>query len=325
MNPNKFIILMLAVMFSFAVSSCDKNDSLLEYQEVESNVEPNNVVEKATTRASFHAIPSGAIPSNWTIPQGYSGNGVALLKPSNVPNDQMANIYVIAVDLRYAKVGMVYDLKPNSETFYKKSLANWNSYGNFFAIANSLFFDGRAKYPSLPFPFRQGSGFVTNGNGGSQKDALREKFALNIKLDEGYAEIISIGGKGYKQGKKVIYVPCNTSGMTERSYSGFYGNVGNNDGVAGKTLIGIRDLNKDGKCEMLYLLVSSRKSGKNQEAVYNILKDEFKCSHSINFDGGGSSQLICKNSEKIVSSDLADKGYRRSIPVCIVIKEHGVE
>ena len=53
MNLNKFIILILTVMFSFAVSSCDNNDSLLVSPEVESSVEPNEVVEKATTKMNM--------------------------------------------------------------------------------------------------------------------------------------------------------------------------------------------------------------------------------------------------------------------------------
>lgn len=301
MNPNKFIILMLAVMFSFAVSSCDKNDSLLEYQEVESSVEQNNVVEKATTRSMSYFQ---YVTRNWNVRPQDVGRGVAFLTRNN---DNGA--FAVMVNLSQgARVEMVYDIRSNAgtnnTTFYKKSLSTWNSYGNFFAIANSLFFDGRngVRYPTLPFPLKQDGVMATYGNRGSSADQGKIKYALDVYSN--YAEIRSIG-----QSYTNSWLDNN---LPSRSYVGFGENDGNgsDDPSRRRTLVGLYDDNGDGQREYLILLVTTPRL---ESQATDLLRDEFLCDQIIAFDGGGSSQIMCKGVSKLYSS--------RPIPVAIVVKE----
>lgn len=301
MNLDKFIILILTVMFSFVVSSCDKNDSLLVSPEVESSVEPNEVVEKATTRnMSYFQY----ITRNWNVRPQDVGRGVAFLT-----HKTDAGAFAVMANLAEgAKVGMVYDIRSNAgtnnTTFYKKSLSTWNSYGNFFAIANSLFFDGRktVNYPTLPFPLKQNGVMATYGNRGTVGDQNKVKYTLNIYSD--YAEITRIG-TSYTNSWLDNNLPS-------RSYVGFGKNDGNgsNDPSRRRTLVGLYDDDGDGQREYLILLVTT---ARYESLATNFLENDFLCDQIISFDGGGSSQIMCKGVSRLSSS--------RPIPVAIVVKE----
>jgi lipoprotein len=313
MNLDKFIILILTVMFSFVVSSCDKNDSLLVSPEVESSVEPNEVVEKATTKMNMLEKNILGVSSSETMRDWFSGvirnwsiestgNGVVLLKKKN---DTSGVTYLIVANLQQgAKVRMLFDPPLNLGTenakFYKRSLVNWNNYGTFFAIANSSFFDFHGGNPcTLPFPLKKNGIMYSLGNGGSNADHGKEKAVLNVY--DTYADIVPIGTNSMQ------YQPM---ANCDHSCAGFYENTSNGGGRIGRTLMGIKDLDGDGFCEYAFLLVASKKT---QPEAYNLLKyGAIACDKVITFDGGDSSQLICRNSVKVSSS--------RPIPVCVVIK-----
>ena len=309
MNSKQFIVIMLAVMFSFVVSSCDKNDSLLVNPEVESSVEPNEVVEKATTRAATSAISS--IPSGWI--ERNSGVGVQALQKG------IEKRWVIAVNLKQgAKMGTVFDYPVSgAETgdakFTRKSISSWNDYGTFFACSNASFFDGRGNpYCKIPFPLKQGGIMFSYGNGGTQEDRAFEKIALVIDDKYQYAQAISIGKS------PMNYVPLESA---KKAYVGFVYSHGNDmDGKVGRIFVGLRDDDGDGKCEVILLLivhgVRDKQNGLSHKVARKILSDEFSCSLSniITFDGSGSSQLIVERDKKI-------EGDKRTFPVAFVVKE----
>lgn len=299
---------MLAVIFSFAVSSCDKNDSLLESQIESKDVASEELLKEALdAESSTRSTQSwfSELVQNWSIES--TGSGVALLKKRNDSEDT----YIVLANLRQgAKVGMVFDQPTNSGTsnaaFTKKSLSSWNSYGSFFAIANSVFFDANGGNPCvLPFPLKQDGVMYTYGTGGSNLDKRKQKAVLNIYGN--YADIIPIGVN------PMNYSPMNSS---SKSYAGFYENVGNSEGIpVGRTLVGIKDSDGDGQCEYVILLVASSKT---QTQAYNLLKyGSVSCNKVITFDGGGSSQLRCPSK----SSSALIPGDGRSLPATIVIKE----
>ena len=316
MNPNKFIILMLAVMFVFAVSSCDNNDSLLEYQEVESSVEQNNVVEKAATRASNPAISS--IPRGWF--EKNRGVGVQALQK----NQKGKTIWVIAVNLKQgAKMGAVFDSPVSGSgtgdaKFTRKSISTWNSYGDFFACSNACYFDDKQNPCPTPFPLKQGGAMFSYGNGGSQADRKYEKLALIIDDENQYAKTVSIGKSSMQY---------SLLESAKKVYTGFVYDHGNSMTTeVGRTFVGLRDDDGDGKCEVILLLVvhgprptkGKPYVGLTHEKAREILSDEFSCSlnNIITFDGSGSSQLIVKGVKEI-------KGDNRILPVAFVIKEGG--
>ena len=253
-----------------------------------------------TTRAAV-------VPSGWSTVT--TGNGTALYRKG------AEDTYVVMANLKTgAKIGMVYDTPSSgqgtsSAKFPKKLLTTWNTYGTFFAIANSLYFDTGSGNPcDFPFPFKQGGIFETLGDGGSSSDKLKEKAALNVYSN--YADIVTIG-----------YDPMTTILMvTDKSYAGFQGSItnANNAGTnTGRTLVGLKDEDGNGTREVVYLLVASSKT---QSVAYNILTQDFGCSKVITFDGGGSTQLMCNGVSKVVSSDPTP----RTVPIAIVIKENGV-
>lgn len=306
----------LAVIMCVAMlSSCNNDDDVFPAPIEESSMELSE--EFSANLSASLSLRSNGVSSwdltNWDVASTIFGDGVSCIKRKN------DNSYVVIANLKTgAKVGMVYDTPSNrgmsNARFPKKSLSTWNNYGNFFAIANSLYFDTSSGNPcDFPFPFKQGWTMESLGDGGSDADRKKEKAVLNIFSN--YADIVKIGTD-----------PMNTSLMNglDKSYSGFWGSATNANSATsscGRTLVGLRDSDSDGKLEVLFLLVCSSKT---QKEAYNILIGEFGCAKVLTFDGGGSSQLLCKGVERIISSDYQLSGKRRDIPIAIVIKEKGV-
>lgn len=298
-----FIISLVALFVASCeidkIAAIDDSTSIDVESSLEALLVDMGCIERVATRSTNDWLTN--ISSNWTYED--SGSGVVLLKKNN-----QTTYAVLAFLNSGAKVGMVFDTPTNSgqsyATFARKSIATWNTYGTFFAVANSCFFDLNNSPATLPFPLKQDNTLYTPGTGGSNDDKTKEKAVLNIYCS--YAEISSIGTD-----------PMSLTPMyyASKSYAGFYGNVGNGvNTTTGRTLVGIKDTNDDGYCNMVVLLVCAAST---QTAAYNILVNEYECDEVITFDGGSSSQLLCPSysSSKIVS--VSD----RTVPVAIVIKE----
>ena len=76
--------------------------------------------------------------------------------------------------------------------------------------------------------------------------------------------------------------------------------------AAKRTFAGIRDLNGDGKAEVVVFLVSTRATA---DEMNSVLDGSFAVKQAMAFDGGDSSQLQCINGSKV----LAEKAPR-SVP-----------
>lgn len=295
MKLNGFLAVIMACLCASFMSSCTEDGNPI--------FTDNNSVSntpKLSTGITLFALPSG-----WSTVS--TGSGTALYRKGS------ENTYVVKADLKVgAKVGMVYDTPSGQSStgaiFNRKSISTWNTYGTFFAIANSSFFDNTIPTGStctIPFPLRQNYIFESYGTGGSSSDQSKPKSTLNIYAD--YADIVDIGTTSLNY-TLMSYAP--------KAYAGFKGSTSNANSATvsdGRTLVGLKDDDGDGKLELVYLLVAI---SKNQTQAYNILTQDFGCSKVITFDGGGSSQLICNGSSKVSQS--------RTLPVCIVIKENGI-
>lgn len=299
----------LLLCFSFIIfGACEKNESLDNQVKVESLVESETISLPTHNNALVKKPQSdwfSNLLQNWELDQNAISNSTFILKKK----ESSSRTYAVIANLKQgAKVGMVFDY-PSSKgqsnaTFPRKRITDWNSYGTFFAVANSLYFNANQNPTQLPFPLKQNNEIYSLGNGGSSTDRNRQKYTLNIYDSEKYAEIARLGS-----------TTIDYSRMAAKSYVGFHGSQGNSPGSSvGRTLVGVKDADNDGKCELVILLVASKKT---QQQAYKILTDEFLCDDVITYDGGGSSQLICPkiNSNPIISGD------GRKFPVAIVIKE----
>lgn len=298
----KHLVFGIIIVASMIMISCEKSDSLVEYNKIESTSksEKSALIEKSVkTRSSASYFWDIVNTYGWTLDE--SRNGVALFHKNGN--------YAVMADLSNgAKFGMVFDTPSNqgnaNAKFNLKSLSSWNNYGNFFAIANSCFFryDGYNTPKELPFPLKQGGILHSWGNDGSMADRNKVKSTLNIHNE--YAEILEIGTHPMQRNLMT----------TNKSYAGFASYEGNSKYInTRRTFVGLKDFNGDGKRELLWLLVTSPLKHNVAKAF---LEDDFDCDQIITFDGGGSSQLICDEVSRISSS--------RPIPVTMVIKERGV-
>lgn len=300
-------LLIVLTSMSIIFFSCSKQDSFEEEMlEINTkslttpNLETQGLDSIVEGFKMSRAWPADLL-QNWDLL--HYAPGTMMLKRKN---EAPVSTYIVLANLKQgAKVGMVFD-SPNSQgAFTRKNLSTWNTYGNFFAIANSSYFNISQQPSQLPFPLKQDGIMYTYGIGGSSADRSREKVVLNVHDQAKYAEILSIGTN-----------PMNYTPMSgcNKSYAGFPGNVGNSSSSSvGRTLVGIKDQDGDGYCEFVILFVSSSKT---QSQAYNIMMQEILCDYVMTFDGGGSSQFMYPGYQ---SSPLIS-GDNRKLPVSIVIK-----
>lgn len=294
-----FLLTILAVM---SLVSCTKQEDPIAEKITPTANKVYNLDSISKSIQSSKVWPADLL-QNWSLVD--YATGTMLLKRDN---EGSVNTYLVIAKLTQgAKVGMVFDA-PTNGYFTRKYLSTWNTYGSFFAIANSSFFNAnQITSCELPFPLKQDGIMYTYGTGGSTSDQSKQKVVLNVYDQEQYAEIVSIGTS------PMNYTPM---GWSNKSYAGFAGNIGNSPSYStGRTMVGVKDANGDGYCEFVMLLVTS---GKTQSQVYNIMTQEVLCDDVMTFDGGGSSQFLCPTT----SSSPLISGDNRKLPVTIVIK-HG--
>lgn len=85
----------------------------------------------------------------------------------------------------------------------------------------------------------------------------------------------------------------------------------------GRTMVGIKDSNGDGKAETLYVFSAKHSSGATIAQARNRLINDFGCSSSniIMFDGSASSSMAWKGNVKVSGADLGI--FSRYIPVLL--------
>jgi len=308
----KYVNFLLALLVVVFVASCDRNDTVME-----TPLNTVSSVEQAKTGASETRSFSPSLPFHQRIREKWNvekqGRSVTLFKHKKFKSYP---VYLIFANVKAgAKVGMLFDspnqLGTEGATFPKRSISDWNRYGDFFALTNSYYFGDR-KVPMLPFPLKQDGKFYTRGNGGSNVDRGLVKSALNIYND--YVEVVEVGTSSIDYSKM----------RAPRSYVGFSHAHGNRaETRLGRTFAGILDIDYDGKCESVVILVaeggSDKVHGLTHNEAKNLLINDVGCisSNIVTFDGSGSSQLIVPS----ISRAPLVRGDGRIFPVCFVIKD----
>lgn len=85
----------------------------------------------------------------------------------------------------------------------------------------------------------------------------------------------------------------------------------------GRTVIGIKDSNHDGKCELLYVFIAQHQKGATQDEAFTILSQDFGCSDKIMFGGGLASCLAWEGKVKVQNPDTS-KGENQ-IPLLLKV------
>lgn len=268
----------------------------------------------ATNRAAVGLPPK---PTGWTLKQ--SGNGVALYAKSGNRNGGIYADYVIAVDLSSgASVWSLSSWKNSttlpassstaafSPTMLKQDFSSWTTNnskefatinGEFFNLSASNFWGSEAQFA---YPVKNNSSIVSGGYGNS--DAFPKKkigFSISSNPANSYATIADYSNTSNNYNliynnlvSSTVIVGLNpTADKDKNSYTG-------------RTFVGVRDYNNDGKNETVYFYASNYATQQNAD---NVLKNEFLSSSTIMFDGSGSTQMKCKGTKYL-------KGDTRNIP-----------
>jgi hypothetical protein len=268
--------------------------------------------------ASFANCPTG-----WSNVS--SGKGVRLC--------QKGSMYVQRVDLSSgARVRLAYEFSgaagafnnPNP-SFQGRDILEWWTFatanngnnvpnkpsGKIYSVVSGSFFDG--SYPGNPvqqpaFPVKNRGGLLTIGNQSGQGQPLRE-----FRMNDSDASI--------------VYYPENPRDWNQvhSKLGPFTSVVGLHPGKVdttpesifkiGRSYIGLRDNNNDGKFEWAMFL-STNSATKSE--VYAALNTDFGATVNIQMDGSGTAQMVSQNVEYVKSGD---GNNRRNFPVAFVIYE----
>lgn len=312
-------IVFTCIMVSFL--SCSNEDFVLQPQVSEATIVSNGPL-KVTAVVDPLAKPTG-----WS--QLYSATAAKCFKKDNT------NTYVVAINLKngQASVKPLYNTptpslasstSPNP-VFQTGNVLYWQGKDQTaFAVANCAFFNGpnASSQPitgegttTLPFVLKRFGSIVASG------------YNLLTESNQRYLTLgLSASGYGYYSQIGDNGSIANTGNLFTTSQN-YYQNKGNTiigglhpinankDATAsiGRTMVGIKDCDGDGYKEALYILVASSETQSN---AYNLLKNAFLCDQVVMFDGSGSSQLISKQQELVVSSDML---ARRKFPVALQV------
>ncbi|MBN2548509.1 MAG: phosphodiester glycosidase family protein [Anaerolineales bacterium] len=178
----------------------------------------------------------------------------------------------------------------NNPLIYKQTLqAAWDNLfatsPNAFCLTNGQFFSTNENPTPLAFPLKSGGIIISDGYG--LYEYPDQKLMLQVWSD--HAEIASLT-------RDALYgssAPEILAGLSEDANKGF------NDRV-GRTFAGVADENGDGKNETIVIFNS--KTSRQKDAA-QILRD-FGASKVIMFDGGGSTQLICRGTSYVKSDRI---------------------
>ncbi len=178
-----------------------------------------------------------------------------------------------------------------SPTFSRLSLAGHYSavkakHGNVFAVVNAQFFVTASNPTPLAFSVRKDGKVLADGYG------IKAEFPGQIRLFQAHgpakwARITNFSEAELKGGA----APEMVAVLDENANKGVYTKTG-------RTFVGVRDANKDGKGETAYLFCTKYT---NQKEAAKVLKD-FGATSVGMMDGGGSSQLIVKGKSQVYSS-----------------------
>jgi hypothetical protein len=238
---------------------------------------------------------------------------------------QQGSFYVTVVDLSSgARIRNMYQFvggaagsasNPNP-LFVGRDITEWWAWspnvankpaGALFGMTNGAFFSG--SYSGAPtdqrfsFPMKDRGNLRTIGGDRDPANPLRE-----FRMNDADADI--------------VYYPQNPNSWDQVNslLGGFTSVVGlhpgtTDDGAKGRTYLGLRDNNRDGRYETVYIF-SSKQATKPD--AYNSLTNSFGTVVNIQFDGSGSAQMMCKGKEYVASTDFSG---RRNVPHGFAIYE----
>ena len=261
------------------------------------------------------------VPGGWSIIQ--SATYAKLMKSISSPG----NVYVIAVDITNNNGSVIPLYDPPNPPFASSTKPSpgfpvgdinfwWQKDKSAFAVTNCSFFALTTAFSAeVSHVLQQSWDLRSTGRKYGAEEGQRW-----ICFNDGYATI----GDGPN-------VPITTNYYV--SAKSYYGGIGptiigglhpidigadRNDAI-GRTMIGIKDWDGDGRKESVYILTAEKLT---QAEAYNFLRYTFQCDQTIMLDGSGSTQMICKGNEYVVSSDKGDPIHlsRRKFPVALRIR-----
>jgi hypothetical protein len=271
------------------------------------------------------AISGAAIancPAGWT--NVTSGKAVRLC--------QKGSLYVQRVDLSGgARVRLAYQFEngPGSigyanPSFIGRDATEWWSFatanngnnvpvkpaGKIYSVVSGSFFDG--EYAGVPsqrsaFPIKNRGGLLTIGGQSGQGQPLRE-----FRMNDSDASIVYLANNPLEWNQTYSAIGPFTSvvGLHPGNVDPFPQNLIK----IGRSYIGLRDNNGDGKFEWAMFL-STNSATKSE--VYAALTTDFGTQVNIQMDGSGTAQLVSRGTEYVRSSDSS----RRNFPMAFVIYE----
>jgi Phosphodiester glycosidase len=265
-------------------------------------------------------------PSGWTVNE--TDKYVRCFKKTVTRNGSSVADYVLMANLKKgATVAPLYDTPTPSQAstttpsplFKTKDILSWwNSVTGVFAVSNLSFFrydkntilNGKA---DLPFVLKHNG--IIRASGYEITTNTNQRW---LSLNGTYA---TIGDGPLSSTSSNFYTAANGYYSNSTVIGGLHplnADKGKNS-YAGRTMIGIKDCDGDGLKEAVYVLITTSAT---QQQAYDVLRNEFGCDQTVMFDGSGSSQMKCKNDEKIRSTDfLSSPPYvRRSFAVAFTIK-----
>lgn len=288
-------------------------------------VSPSQIINSQNKSSNLRTavIDPLATPSGWTLKQ--TNGNVRCFQKNNTSH------YVIAVNLaKGGKLSFLYDTpSPSSASINSPNPSFgtgsinywWNKDVTNFAVTNASFFNFgySSQYlnsTTLPYVLKRSGSILASGS---------NIFDANQRWLENVGTYVTItDGPALPSSTSPLYTLSNNYYLGSNNVIGGLHPLNANKSKTvstGRTMLGIRDSDGDGKKETVYILTTTSAT---QQVAYDILRNDFLSDQTIMFDGSGSSQMICNANEYTKSIDYgnsASTGYlRRSFPVAFAVR-----
>lgn len=311
--------LLALICIILSIIGCKKQNSIID------NMTPSPLAGKENTSTQLAAV---GVCSPFTPPSGWAVVKTATYAKLMRPTTGNINVIVANIKNNNATVIPLYD--PPTPNFASTTTPSplfpkgdiwfwWNKDITAFGVANCSYFDRAWPHTTTELTHALQQSWSLRSTGKLYGQSSYQRW---ICFNNGYATI----GDGPN-------VPITTNYYT--SASAYYGGIGSTvlgglhpvnasaqpATAQGRTMVGIKDCDGDGLKEIVYILTADNLT---QSAAYDILRLTFQCDQTIMFDGGGSTQMICKGVEYVTSSDNTNPLYyqRRKVPVTLRVRSN---
>jgi lipoprotein len=314
----KVIFGLFVAMFAVvALSSCNKDNDEEYVTSATENVEPMLYAQSSTMRAGKSDLPGW----NLSIDQG-SNYGYKLYERSGD--------YLQKVNLKsgaYLEViqtqGQYNSSIPTSPLFPRRSLQYfWNvRSSNALSVCNFQFFipyddvdTGTTPCP-LAYPVKNGNKVLSTGS--ANDDGIPKRMlSINTATRQAWISSYSNSSNDGRTVANYLKAPTVFVGTDP-----FLDNNRSGDWSLGRTMIGIKDQDRDGKKEVIYILTGVYFQGSAAQVLIDL-----GCSRSdiIMFDGHHSSQMMASGvdyfSGVFSNGVFGVAGARRNLPCALFVK-----